>query len=265
MKSILTTPKVLAATFAVILAVLLFFAYKVNPDPAGNALNTLIFAGIALAGIVVTGIACFNKISVVFRVVSDEPEPKPGYAGPPSAPYPPRNHRHDLEHALVHALVPGLMSRIMDGKGIGEFIRATADSIQGSAQSSYAAKVGAYTAKVDAVADQIAEAEIVAAGLTAPRVTAEQIQALMNKLTWRYEHHESPQIIFAHAFLDGFYLATGFSKPVSAENFRAEMGMKYAQAQAEGKARDKLWELEGWALHSRLSNIRNNSDEPIPA
>ena len=265
MKSILTTSKGLAAIFAVILAVLLFFAYKANPDPAGNALNTLIFAGIALAGIVVTGIACFNKISVVFRVVSDEPEPKPGYAGPPSAPYPPRNHRHDLEHALVHALVPGLMSRIMDGKGIGEFIRATADSIQGSAQSSYAAKVGAYTAKVDAVADQIAEAEILAAGLTAPRVTAEQIQALMASLSWRYEQPEGTTSTFAHAFLGRFYLATGHSACVSPENFDAVLGMKYAREHAEGKARDKLWELEGWALHSRLSNIRNNSDEPIPA
>lgn len=102
-------------------------------------------------------------------------------------------------------------------------------------------------------ADQAAEAEIVAAGLTAPRVTADQIQALMDKLTWRYEQPEGTTSTFAHAFLGRFYLATGHSACVSAENFNAALGQKYAHEQAEGKARDKLWELEGWALHRALN------------
>ena len=96
------------------------------------------------------------------------------------------------------------------------------------------------------------EQEIQAKGLTAPRITAEQIQSLIEKLTWKYEKHESPNVVFAHAFLGDFYIATGFSKTVSADNFRAELAHKYAQEQAEAKARDKLWELEGYRLFKRL-------------
>lgn len=95
---------------------------------------------------------------------------------------------------------------------------------------------------------QRTEAEIVALGLTAPRVTAAQINALMDTVTWRYEQPEGTTSTFAHAFLGRFYLATGHSACVSPENFNADLGMKYAREQAEGKARDKLWELEGYKL-----------------
>ena len=103
--------------------------------------------------------------------------------------------------------------------------------------------------------DKADEAEIVAKCLTAPRVTAAQIQALMDKLTWRYEQPEGTTSTFAHAFLGRFYLATGHSACVSPENFDAALGMKYAREQAEGKARDKLWELEGYRLYTG-SNAR---------
>lgn len=104
-----------------------------------------------------------------------------------------------------------------------------------------------------AQADQAAEAEIVTAGLTAPRVTADHIQALMDKLTWRYEYEAGSRHTFAHAFLGDFYIATGHNAPISRENFDAHLGIKYAKEQAEPKARDKLWELEGYALHSKLT------------
>ena len=106
-----------------------------------------------------------------------------------------------------------------------------------------------------AQADQRAEAEIVAAGLTAPRGTAPEIQALMDKLTWRYEHEEGSRHTFAHAFLDDFYVATGHNAPVSRENFDAGLGRKYAREQAEGKARDKLWGMEGYALAKALKVV----------
>ena len=92
-----------------------------------------------------------------------------------------------------------------------------------------------------------------AAGLTAPRVTAEQIQALMAKLSWRYEQPEGTTSTCAHAYLGRFYVATGHSACVSPENFNAALGMKYAREQAEGKARDKLWELEGYKLLCQLN------------
>ena len=331
--SFTNTPKVIAAIFAVLLAVLLFCAYKVNTNPSGIALTGFIFACAALAVI-----ACFTKIDVVFQVLRDELEPKTGTgSGSVSAiePYRQRSQREDLEQSLVHALSPGLVNH-MDGIGVGKYIRAAADAILAGGLSAARAhlpgsapktlpealdviramhggliafrcpdfynfinpdKAGEFDERVKAVlahsapvikadrhasdcavhnapayppgactcdlnegctnctssgakADQLAEAEIVAAGLTAPRVTAEQIQALMSSLTWRYEHQESPEIIFAHAFLGDFYLATGFSKPVYPANFNAGLGMKYAREQAEGKARDKLWELEGYKLFS---------------
>ena len=194
-------------------------------------------------------------------------------ASAPTDPYPQRSHRHDLEHSLVHALAPSLVNHTKAG-ALGNFIREVADAILGAGSvnaTQVFCKCGSVAgctctaspvlsenpkpiwATAGAQADQAAEAEIVAAGLTAPRVTAEQIQALIDGLKWRYEHQESPQIIFAHAFLGDFYLATGFSKPVSAENFSPALGMKYAREQAEGKARDKLWELEGYALFKQLA------------
>lgn len=101
--------------------------------------------------------------------------------------------------------------------------------------------------------DQRAEAEIVAAGLTSgPRVAAEHIQALMEKLTWRVEHEEGSRHTFVHAFLGDIYITTGHNAPVSLANFDARLGVKYAKEQAAAKARDKLWELEGYALAKSL-------------
>lgn len=196
-------------------------------------------------------------------------EQKTGYApnaSPPIAPYPERNHRDDLNHSLIGSLGICLSNRGMDANGIGEFIRKTADAILGNSQSANAKhKCLIHGTAVcscgpnqgctncptaGSKADQAAEAEIVAKGLTAPRVTAEQIQALMAKLTWHYEQPKGTTSTFAHAYLGRFFLTTGHSACVSPENFDAALGMKYAREQAEGKAREKLWELEGYVLYS---------------
>ena len=159
-----------------------------------------------------------------------------------------RSDRHELELALVHALAPHVACD-KDGASFGSYIRFAVDAMLEKVQSIIPPTVLAGGAgDPGAQADQSAEAEIVAAGLTAPRVTAEQIKALMDKLTWRYEQPEGTTSTLAHAYLGSFYLVTGHSACVSPENFNAELGMKYAREQAEGKARDKLWELEGYAL-----------------
>ena len=200
-------------------------------------------------------------------------EQKTGYAphaSPPIAPYPERNHRDGLNHSLIGSLGICLSNRGMDATGIGEFIRKTADAILGNDQSANAKHKclihGAAACScgsnqgctncptAGSKADQAAEAEIIGQGLTAPRVTAEQIQARMNQIAWRYEQPDGTTSTFAHAFLGRFYLATGHSACVSPENFDAALGMKYAREQAEGKARDKLWELEGYALFKQLNN-----------
>lgn len=99
--------------------------------------------------------------------------------------------------------------------------------------------------------DQTIEAEIVEKGLTAPRVTPAQIDALVKRVVFVYASHGTST--FCHAFLDGtFFLASGHSACVSPENFNAELGQKRALGNVQKPIRDKLWELEGYALRNRL-------------
>ncbi|MFX5629705.1 Gp49 family protein [Acinetobacter baumannii] len=84
----------------------------------------------------------------------------------------------------------------------------------------------------------------------APRVTKAQIDSLMERVTYTVEQRPSGTTsTFVHAFLDGkFFLATGFSACVNAENFDAEIGERMARGNAEKLAENKLWELEGYRL-----------------
>lgn len=102
--------------------------------------------------------------------------------------------------------------------------------------------------------DQAIEQEIQAKGLTAPRVTNERIDELMARVVYSFDVRPNGSTsTLVHAFLDGkFYLASGHSACVSPENFDAEMGMKIAKRDVEGKARQELWKLEGYALRDRM-------------
>jgi len=78
------------------------------------------------------------------------------------------------------------------------------------------------------------------------------INDLAGRVTYRYDVQETST--FCHAFLDEkFYLATGHSACVSAENFNADIGRKIAAENVAKPMRDKLWELEGYALYKQLS------------
>ena len=100
------------------------------------------------------------------------------------------------------------------------------------------------------------EQEIVAKGLTAPRVTPELIDAMMARVVYRHAGFHGTTSIVVAAFLDGeFYLGCGHSACVSKENFDPEIGFKNAKASAEKLARDKLWELEGYALRNALKQV----------
>lgn len=104
--------------------------------------------------------------------------------------------------------------------------------------------------------DQEIEKDIQAKGLTAPRITKDQIDALMARVLFYYVVLEGTTSTFAHAYLDGkFYLATGHSACVSPENFNVEIGIKIAQSKAEAAARDKLWELEGYRLFQQQKEV----------
>lgn len=101
--------------------------------------------------------------------------------------------------------------------------------------------------------DNEIEKEITDKGLTAPRVTVERIDSLMASL--RYEPWIVPNTtttIVVAMLPNGFTVGIGKSAAVSASNFNADIGQKIATAEAERNARDKLWELEGYAMKSRL-------------
>ena len=103
------------------------------------------------------------------------------------------------------------------------------------------------------VNDGSIEDEIVSKGLTAPRVTPADIDALMARVSHVYFVHETST--FCHAFLDGsFYLVTGHSACVSKENFDHALGRKIAYQNMLESMRNKLWELEGYVLRKSLAN-----------
>lgn len=99
------------------------------------------------------------------------------------------------------------------------------------------------------------EEQIQAKGLNAPRVSPQDIDALMEAVTYRVVVPEGTTSTFVHAFLHGrFFLGSGHSACVSPENFNAEIGQSIAMTEAKQVARDKLWELEGYSLY-KLSTI----------
>lgn len=97
------------------------------------------------------------------------------------------------------------------------------------------------------------ERDIEALGLTAPRITPEQIDALMAGVT--YDVHVIPgttTTIATAIAANGFTLAIGMTACADPANFNAEFGAKYAIQDAASKAKAMLWKLEGWRLKCRL-------------
>lgn len=85
-------------------------------------------------------------------------------------------------------------------------------------------------------------------------VSEQRINELVSRITFRFEQPQGTTTTLAHAFLDDeFYLASGFSGCVDKAKFNAAVGEKNAGRDALAKARNKLWELEGYALRLRLT------------
>lgn len=103
--------------------------------------------------------------------------------------------------------------------------------------------------------DSAIEQEIQAKGLTAPRITPQQIDALMERVSFTGGRIGATTSTVVHAFLDGeFLLASGHSACVSASNFDADLGYSMARRQAADKACDQLWLLEGYVLRDKLAS-----------
>lgn len=85
--------------------------------------------------------------------------------------------------------------------------------------------------------------------MTPTRVTPEQVEAILADCTISVTHIPNTTTTIAVVFdKDGFSLAVGHSACVDPANFNAELGEEYACKDAVNKARDKLWELEGYLL-----------------
>lgn len=93
------------------------------------------------------------------------------------------------------------------------------------------------------------EQEIQAKGLTAPRITPQDID---NTIVSE-QYYVFPNTTFTVCLLtlkNGFTVS-GESACASPENFDEEIGRKIAR----DNARNKIWSLEGYALRNKLANM----------
>jgi hypothetical protein len=97
--------------------------------------------------------------------------------------------------------------------------------------------------------EQKIESEIQKKGLNAARLTPELIDAAIKKE--QYHVFEGSQLTVCCLTLQNGFTVVGESACVSPENFDADIGRKVAF----GKARDKIWAFEGYALKQRLFEI----------
>lgn len=120
------------------------------------------------------------------------------------------------------------------------------------------------------------EAEIRQKGLTAPRITPEHIDAqivgvnyfvpgnvlAMEAAAAGYNNVGIPAplacLTICVLVLANGFTVTGESSCASPENFDAELGRKIAFR----NARDKIWQLEGYVLRTRLADLAKASDVP---
>lgn len=108
--------------------------------------------------------------------------------------------------------------------------------------------------KLEMSRDALVEMQIKAKGLTAPRITVEDIDALMGRVTCVGSVISGTTVTAMHAFLDEkFLLCSTHSACVSPENFDEEIGIYVARDKLVPLVREKLWELEGYRLYRELN------------
>lgn len=97
--------------------------------------------------------------------------------------------------------------------------------------------------------EQEIEQELQAKGLTAPRLSPADIDAVIVE----EDYYVFPNTTFTVCLLtlvNGFNVS-GYSAAASPENFDVEIGKKVAK----DNARSKIWSLEGYLLKQRLSEV----------
>lgn len=91
------------------------------------------------------------------------------------------------------------------------------------------------------------EQEIQDKNLNAPRITPERINSLIEKAEY-WVVPNSTTTVCAIKLYNGF-VVVGHSACASVDNFNADLGAKIAF----GDAREKIWQLEGYALRCMLA------------
>lgn len=94
--------------------------------------------------------------------------------------------------------------------------------------------------------EQAIEKEIQGKGLNAPRLKPQDIDSVID--SEQFHVFEGTTLTVCVLVLVNGFTVTGESASVSAENFDAEIGRKIARE----NARQKIWQLEGYALRQRL-------------
>ena len=95
--------------------------------------------------------------------------------------------------------------------------------------------------------DSDIEKEIIAKGLTKPRVTPEHIDSVI--IGEDYHVFEGTTVTICLLKLKNGFTVTGESACASSENFDSDLGKKIAY----GNAKEKIWALEGYLLRQQLS------------
>ena len=98
------------------------------------------------------------------------------------------------------------------------------------------------------MSEQAIEQEIQEKVLEAPRLTPAKIDAVI--VDEDYHVFEATCLTVCCLTLTNGFTVIGESACASPENFDAEIGMKIAK----GKARDKIWALEGYLLKNAIHN-----------
>lgn len=95
--------------------------------------------------------------------------------------------------------------------------------------------------------DRQIETEILAKGLTAPRITLDHIQSLIVEET--YTVLPSGKVMVCELTLRNGYTVRGEAAVVSRANFNEEIGRKISRENAVRQ----IWQLEGYLLQERLA------------
>lgn len=97
------------------------------------------------------------------------------------------------------------------------------------------------------------EQQIISLGFTAPRITAAQIDAMVDQLSYHVYVVPGTTTTVVYAIdQTGFLVADGKAGSISAANFDEVIGRNTAISRAKSAAREALWKLEGYRLRCNL-------------